>query len=71
MPERKVECQLDFEYDPKDSWTPIEDVLENLDNLVKLGKVEIWFINPRFWGIKVFKGIRRKNFQNDVSSKLL
>ena len=29
---------LDFKYDPKDKWTAIEDVLENLDRLVKAGK---------------------------------
>ena len=40
-PERKVPKfgVLDFEYDPHDEWTAIEDVLENLNRLVKAGKI--------------------------------
>ena len=42
FPERNVPVfgQLDFKYDPSDTkWTPIEEVLENLDQLVKSGKI--------------------------------
>ena len=56
-PERKVGMfgQLDFEYDPKDYWTPIEEVLENLDSLVKSGKVrQVGLSNETPWGILSF-----------------
>ena len=41
-PERNVPVfgQLEFKYDPSDTkWTPIEEVLENLGQLVKFGKI--------------------------------
>ena len=40
-PERKVPKfgVLDFKYDPKDQWTSLEEVLENLDRLIKAGKI--------------------------------
>jgi aryl-alcohol dehydrogenase-like predicted oxidoreductase len=56
-PERKVGMfgQLDFKYDPKDYWTPIEEVLENLDSLVKSGKVRyVGLSNETPWGILNF-----------------
>ena len=57
-PERNVACfgQLDFKYDPSDNdWTPIEEVLENLNNLVKLGKIRyVGLSNETPWGILNF-----------------
>ncbi len=41
-PERNVAVfgQLDFKHDPNDNdWTPIEEVLQNLNDLVRLGKI--------------------------------
>lgn len=56
-PERKVGMfgQLDFEYDSKDYWTPMEEVLENLESLIKSGKVRhIGLSNETPWGILSF-----------------
>ena len=56
-PERKVGMfgQLDFEYDPKDYWTPMEEVLENLESLIKSGKVRyVGLSNETPWGILNF-----------------
>jgi len=54
-PERKevVFGQLDYRYNPSDTeWTPIEEVLENLDELVKSGKVRyVGLCNETPWGI--------------------
>lgn len=63
-PERNVAVfgQLDFEYDPNDTnWTPIEEVLENLNDLVKLGKIRyIGLSNETPWGITKFLNIAEK-----------
>ncbi len=57
-PERNVAIfgELDFKYDPNDNnWTPIKEVLENLNNLVKIGKVRhIGLSNETPWGILNF-----------------
>ena len=57
-PERNVPVggQLDFQYDPSDTkWTPIEEVLENLDLLVKSGKIRyVGLCNETPWGIMNF-----------------
>ena len=57
-PERNVPVfgQLDFKHDLKDNkWTPIEEVLENLDNIVKSGKIRyIGLSNETAWGITKF-----------------
>ncbi|SVE14917.1 uncharacterized protein METZ01_LOCUS467771, partial [marine metagenome] len=54
-PERNVAVggQLDFQYDPSDTkWTPIEEVLENLDQLVKSGKIRyVGLCNETPWGV--------------------
>lgn len=54
-PERNVAVagQLDFQYDPTDTkWTPIEEVLENLDHLVKSGKIRyVGLCNETPWGV--------------------
>ncbi len=57
-PERNVAIfgELDFKYDPNDNnWTPIQEVLENLNELVKTGKVRhIGLSNETPWGILNF-----------------
>ena len=56
-PERNVGMfgQLDFKYDPSDTWTPMEEVLENLNNLIKSGKIRyVGLSNETPWGILNF-----------------
>ncbi len=56
-PERKVPKfgVLDFNYDPNDHWTAIEEVLENLDRIVKSGKVRyVGLSNETPWGVMKF-----------------
>ena len=57
-PERKVPKfgKLDFEYDPFDNeWTQIEEVLDNLNNLIKAGKIRyIGLSNETPWGVMKF-----------------
>ena len=56
-PERKVGMfgQLDFKYDSSDTWTPIEEVLENLNNLIKSGKIRyVGLSNETPWGVLNF-----------------
>ena len=64
-PERNVAVfgQLDFKYDPNDTdWTPIEEVLENLQQLVKSGKIRYSGLsNETPWGILNFLRIAEKN----------
>ena len=63
-PERNVAVfgQLDFKYDPSDTkWTPIEEVLENLDHLVKSGKIRyVGLSNETPWGIINFLKIAKE-----------
>jgi aryl-alcohol dehydrogenase-like predicted oxidoreductase len=63
-PERNVAVfgQLDFKYDPSDiNWTPIEEVLENLDHLVKSGKVRyVGLCNETPWGIMNYLKIAKE-----------
>ena len=62
-PERSVGMfgQLDFKYDPSDTWTPIEEVLETLNNLVKSGKIRyVGLSNETPWGILNFLKIADK-----------
>ena len=63
-PERNVAVfgQLDFKYDPSDTeWTPIEEVLENLDQLVKSGKIRyVGLSNETPWGIINFLQIAKE-----------
>ncbi len=71
-PERNVAIfgELDFKYDPNDNnWTPIEEVLESLNNLVKSGKVRyIGLSNETPWGIFSFLKIsKEKNFPRVMS----
>jgi len=57
-PERNVPKfgKLDFDYDPSDSeWTQVEEVLDNLNELVKSGKVKyIGLSNETPWGVMKF-----------------
>ena len=70
-PERKVPKFgiLDFEYDPRDNWTAIEDVLENLDRLVKAGKIRyVGLSNETPWGVMKFLQLsKEKNLPRMVS----
>ena len=53
-PERSVGTfgKLDFEYDPLDTWTPIEEVLHALNDIFKEGKIKyIGISNETPWGI--------------------
>jgi len=71
-PERNVAVfgQLDFKYDPYDTdWTPIEEVLENLKNLIKSGKVKyVGLSNETPWGIINFlKTAKERNLPRMMS----
>jgi aryl-alcohol dehydrogenase-like predicted oxidoreductase len=63
-PERNVPVfgQMDFRYDPKDKyWTPIEEVLENFNKLVKVGKIRyLGLSNETPWGIMSFLKIAKE-----------
>ncbi len=62
-PERKVPKfgVLDFEYDPSDNWTAIDEVLENLDRLVKAGKIRyVGLSNETPWGVMKFLEISKE-----------
>ena len=71
-PERKVPKfgQLDLEYDPNDNkWTPIKEVLENLNALVKEGKIRyVGLSNETPWGVMEFlQTSREKNLPRMMS----
>ena len=71
-PERKVPLfgVLDFEYDQSDiEWNPIEEVLENLQSLVKDGKIRyVGISNETPWGMMKFLEIaKEKNLPRMVS----
>ena len=70
-PERKVPKfgVLDFKYDPNDQWTSIEEVLENLDRLVKAGKIRhVGLSNETPWGVMKFLQLaKEKNLPRMVS----
>ena len=63
-PERKVPKfgQLDFKYDPTDNtWTTIEEVLFNLNELVKDGKVRhVGLSNETPWGMMKFLEVAKQ-----------
>ena len=62
-PERKVPKfgVLDFEYDPNDEWTAIEEVLDNLNRLVKAGKIRyVGLSNETPWGVMKFLQVAEK-----------
>jgi len=71
-PERKVPKfgKLDFEYDLYDNeWTQIEEVLENLNNLIKEGKIRhVGLSNETPWGMMKFLQIaKEKNLPRVMS----
>ena len=63
-PVRKVPKfgKLDFEYDPHDNeWTQIEEVLENLNDLVKVGKIRyVGLSNETPWGVMKFLQVAKE-----------
>ncbi len=63
-PERNVAVfgELDFKYDPTDiDWTPFEEVLYNLNNLIKEGKIRyLGLSNETPWGIIKFLQIAKE-----------
>ena len=63
-PERKIPKfgKLDFEYDPNDNeWTQIEEVLETLNDLIKIGKIRyIGLSNETPWGTMKFLEIAKE-----------
>ena len=71
-PERKVPLfgVLDFEYDPIDvDWNPIEEVLDNLQSLVKAGKIRyVGISNETPWGMMKFLEVaKEKNLPRMMS----
>ena len=71
-PERSVPVfgELDFEYDPEDKgWSPIFDVIQNLEDLIKKGKIRHFGIsNETAWGMMKYLSISEKNnFSKPVS----
>ncbi len=70
-PERKVPKfgELDYQYDPNDEWTDIEEVLENLNLLVKSGKIRyVGLSNETPWGMMKFLQIaKEKNLPRMMS----
>ena len=71
-PERKVPKfgKLDFEYDPYDNeWTQIEEVLDNLNNLIKSGKIRyVGLSNETPWGVMKFLHVaKEKNLPRMMS----
>lgn len=62
-PERKVGMfgKLDFEYDPFDTWTPFIEVLDTINELIKIGKIRnIGLSNETPWGLMKFLEISRE-----------
>ena len=63
-PERKVPRfgELDYKYDPNDnSWTTIEEVLYNLNELVKVGKIRhVGLSNETPWGMMKFLEVAKE-----------
>tara|TARA_B100000965_G_scaffold369021_1_gene356111 strand:+ start:58 stop:1110 length:1053 start_codon:yes stop_codon:yes gene_type:complete len=71
-PERKVPKfgQLDYKYDSADTdWTPLEEVLENLQSLVIAGKIRyVGLSNETPWGMMKFLEIaKEKNLPRMMS----
>ena len=71
-PERKVPKfgKLDFEYDPYDNeWIQIEEVLDNLNNLIKSGKIRyVGLSNETPWGVMKFLQVaKEKNLPRMMS----
>ncbi len=71
-PERKIPLfgKLDFQYDPYDiEWTNIEEVLENLNELVKSGKIRYAGLsNETPWGITKFLQVAKEKKLSSMMS---
>jgi len=71
-PERKIPLfgKLDFQYDPHDiEWTNIEEVLENLNELVKSGKIRYAGLsNETPWGITKFLQVAKEKKLSSIMS---
>ena len=53
--------QLDYKYDPLEFWTPFEEILENLQRFIRLGKVRyIGVSNESAWGMQKFINLSDK-----------
>ena len=63
-PERKIAKfgKMDFEFDPNDNkWTQIEEVLDNLNNLIKAGKIRyVGLSNETSWGVMKFLNVAKE-----------
>ena len=63
-PERKIAKfgKMDFEFDPNDNkWTQIEEVLDNLNNLIKAGKIRyVGLSNETPWGVMKFLQVAKE-----------
>ena len=63
-PERKVPLfgQLDYKYDPNDNdWTSVEEVLLNLNDLIKVGKIRhVGLSNETPWGMMKFLQVAKE-----------
>jgi len=63
-PERKIAKfgEMDFEFDPNDNkWTQIEEVLDNLNNLIKAGKIRyVGLSNETPWGVMKFLNVAKE-----------
>jgi aryl-alcohol dehydrogenase-like predicted oxidoreductase len=73
-PERNVPVfgQLEYKYDSKDNnWTPIPEVLENLNDIIRQGKVRyIGLSNETSWGISKFLSCSEKgNLSKPISTQ--
>ena len=71
-PERKVPLfgKLNFEFDSKDiDWTPLEETLNNLNDLIKVGKVRyVGLSNETPWGVMKYLQIsKEKNLPRMMS----
>ena len=70
-PERKIPRfgQLDYKYNPTDNWTSIEEVLYNLNELVKAGKIlHVGLSNETPWGMMKFLQVsKEKNLPSMMS----
>ena len=71
-PERKVPKfgQLDYKHDPKDNnWTTIEEVLFNLNELIKAGKVRhVGLSNETPWGMMKYQELSKENGFSGIST---
>jgi len=72
-PERNVGMfgQLDYKHSQSETWTPFEEILENLKSLIKIGKIRyIGVSNETPWGIMKFINLaEKKNLPRIVTNQ--